>query len=419
LVFAEQEERQCAHLEKETQEIVKMMALLQESTTGLLREKAQLKQEQVCSLIHAEQGARQCAHLEKEAQEIVALMASLQDCTAGLLKEKTQLKQDNFRLLAFAEQGARQCERLEKETQGIVALMTSLQDCTAGLVREKSRLHAQGELQKAEFTRRETEQRAAHAKREAEEKSRHAKIECDAEAAHAQRESDARTEHAQRERSLEARVQQLQELVGEREQVRDFMSQRALGMADLEQQLIEAHRESQAKCKELEHVKKEAAAELMRLLRIVATVNKQQQERDTAPQHCGVGVVLMAGIDSGAASNQFVVHDLIDGFSAAQSCALRKGDAILSIGGVDLCGKTEAAATELLHGPRGSRVRLICSRPSSAKPFGVCLRRGKWGAEHAVLTEEEADLHAWSQQAVSTSPLCTVLASRRGAGVAV
>jgi hypothetical protein len=42
--------------------------------------------------------------------------------------------------------------------------------------------------------------------------------------------------------------------------------------------------------------------------------------------------------------DEFVVGDLLEGFSGATSCALQKGDRVLSIDGIDVSGKTEAAA---------------------------------------------------------------------------
>ena len=173
-----------------------------------------------------------------------------------------------------------------------------------------------------------------------------------------------------------------------------------------------------------EQVKKEAAAELMRLLRIITAMHKFQKELAGTPQQCGVGLVLKGhceghreetteenrehpsspcspthalyaqqslaqsqmsqertlerstqpdksvslspqsvkslkkspklcggvGYDSvrdGARDRdvpceKFVVCDLIEGFSAAMSCALQKGDRVLCVDGVEVCGKTES-----------------------------------------------------------------------------
>lgn len=48
--------------------------------------------------------------------------------------------------------------------------------------------------------------------------------------------------------------------------------------------------------------------------------------------------------------DEFVVRDLLEGFSGATSCALQRGDRVLSINGVDVSGKTESAAGTVLFG---------------------------------------------------------------------
>ena len=49
--------------------------------------------------------------------------------------------------------------------------------------------------------------------------------------------------------------------------------------------------------------------------------------------------------------DEFVVRDIIDGFSAATSCALQRGDRVLAIDGLDVRGKTETAVGEIQDAP--------------------------------------------------------------------
>jgi len=60
-------------------------------------------------------------------------------------------------------------------------------------------------------------------------------------------------------------------------------------------------------------------------------------------------------------------------------------------------------------------VRLVCMRGHAGKPFGVRLRRGKWGPEHAMLTEEECDAATWSPQS-SAQLLGNLIPSCLGTG---
>jgi hypothetical protein len=114
-------------------------------------------------------------------------------------------------------------------------------------------------------------------------------------------------------------------------------------------------------------------------------MQKQHEEFAATPQCCGVGVVLeprcswsrdsslparppgtrhrSSGHASSSSSHgsppthspeldsscavpcdEFVVRDLLEGFSGATSCALQRGDRVLSIDGVDVSGMTESAA---------------------------------------------------------------------------
>jgi len=74
-----------------------------------------------------------------------------------------------------------------------------------------------------------------------------------------------------------------------------------------------------------------------------------------------------------------------------------------------LCNTLQHTSVAMMRGPRGSYIRLICSRlicvrspGKETKHFGVRLRRGQWGPEHALLTEEEADLHGGNSHNVSS-----------------
>ena len=123
----------------------------------------------------------------------------------------------------------------------------------------------------------------------------------------------------------------------------------------------------------------------VRLLGLLSAMHKQHEEFAATPQCCGVGVVLeprcswssdsslparplgtrhrssghafssscnglpptdSPELDSSCdvPCDEFVVSDLLEGFSGATSCALQRGDRVLSIDGVDVSGMTESAA---------------------------------------------------------------------------
>lgn len=44
----------------------------------------------------------------------------------------------------------------------------------------------------------------------------------------------------------------------------------------------------------------------------------------------------------------------------------------------------------MMHGPRGGELRLTICR--GRRVFGVQLKRGSWGPEHAVVSDEEKDM---------------------------
>jgi hypothetical protein len=56
-------------------------------------------------------------------------------------------------------------------------------------------------------------------------------------------------------------------------------------------------------------------------------------------------------------------------------------------------------------GPRGSIIRITLSR--GRRVFGLQLKRGSWGPEHAIVTDEETDMamvNGGALWSVSTSP---------------
>ena len=229
---------------------------------------------------------------------------------------------------ASAQQTSEQCDDLEGTVHELTLLVTLLKDSAENVALEKASSHKQQEIKEVQ---------------------RQQKVD-----------------------SLESRVRDLQELVEEREKVRDLISeesvQRAACIERLQQSLGEANRACEDKSRQVEFVKKEASAELMRLLRMLSAMHKQHLEFAGTPQCCGVGVVLeprgsspgtgclslghspppirSSELDSSSdlPCEQFVVRDLMEGFSGATCCALQKGDRVLSIDGVDVSGKTESTA---------------------------------------------------------------------------
>lgn len=150
---------------------------------------------------------------------------------------------------------------------------------------------------------------------------------------------------------------------------------------------------------------------------------KAERERLLAlPNPCGIGVKLAVAAESaevgdGAAAaaaagggvahpeGWLVVDELVPGMAAVNSGAIRQRDRIVAIDSEEFRGAAPARgeqsqalqrASKLLVGRRGSTVKLLVSRPGSAA-HGACLleltlKRGAWGAEHAVLEAERKDM---------------------------
>jgi hypothetical protein len=152
---------------------------------------------------------------------------------------------------------------------------------------------------------------------------------------------------------------------------------------------------------------------------------KAERERLLAlPNPCGVGIKLAVAAgsaadgDGGAAaaaggpgshtSHQegwLVVDELVPGMAAVNSGAIQQRDRIVAIDGEDFRGAAPAQgeqsqvlqrASKMLLGKRGSTVKLVVTRPGSAAHAAclleVTLKRGAWGAEHAVLEAERKDM---------------------------
>lgn len=139
------------------------------------------------------------------------------------------------------------------------------------------------------------------------------------------------------------------------------------------------------------------------------------------PNPCGIGIKLTAG--AGVCADEggwLAVEGLVPGMAAINSGAICGGDRILAIDGHLFKGEPAAAgagagagdgttagaamvqrATKMLLGKRGSKVKLLLQRESEpAGQGGGCsqsvveltLKRGAWGAEHAVVTIERHDM---------------------------
>ncbi len=143
--------------------------------------------------------------------------------------------------------------------------------------------------------------------------------------------------------------------------------------------------------------------------RIDEDVHFLMQERDQLqaeleryyglPNPCGVGMVVEDGItklDNGRSARVLMVTGLVPGLAAALSCVVAPGDLVLSIDGFGTLSMDLVDVKDRIAGPRGSRVSLKMLRPLDGGDTGIeytiVLKRGAWGAEHAVVSPEDRDM---------------------------
>jgi C-terminal processing protease CtpA/Prc len=103
-----------------------------------------------------------------------------------------------------------------------------------------------------------------------------------------------------------------------------------------------------------------------------------------APQFCGVGVTASRSGDG------YTVTALAEGMSGEQSGAVAVGDELLMVDGCDVNGCEPEVVRSMMHGLRGGEVRLTLCR--GKRVFGLQLKRGSWGPEHAVVSDEVKDM---------------------------
>ena len=101
-----------------------------------------------------------------------------------------------------------------------------------------------------------------------------------------------------------------------------------------------------------------------------------------------------------------VVEQLVPGMAAVNCGVIQPKDRILAIDGEVLEGDPPAQGepssaalsrcTRMLVGKRGSKVKLVVLRPGGREGAGrvmhLTLKRGAWGAEHAVVEAERSDM---------------------------
>jgi hypothetical protein len=148
--------------------------------------------------------------------------------------------------------------------------------------------------------------------------------------------------------------------------------------------------------------------------RIDEDVHFLMQERDQLqaeleryyglPNPCGVGMVVEDGItklDNGRSARVLMVTGLVPGLAAELSCVVAPGDLVLSIDGFGTLSMDLVDVKDRIAGPRGSRVSFKMLRPldgGTGIEYTIVLKRGAWGAEHAVVSPEDRDMldkHRW------------------------
>eukprot|EP00960_Hanusia_phi_P033893 750700-Hanusia_phi.AAC.9 len=141
---------------------------------------------------------------------------------------------------------------------------------------------------------------------------------------------------------------------------------------------------------------------------LLLTVKRVEEERDSLrdeikrlnalPNLVGVGLELKEDIfqfADGRQERKVAVESLILGMSASNSNVILKGDELLEVNGQSVDDMHFSAIRASVCGASGSLVNLRFrryegSRNSSSKfhDYRVVLKRGSWGAEHAVVTAE-------------------------------
>jgi hypothetical protein len=150
---------------------------------------------------------------------------------------------------------------------------------------------------------------------------------------------------------------------------------------------------------------------------------KAERERVLSlPNPCGLGIKLGiahaseaalgaagaagAGGHSRSERGWLVVEQLVPGMAAVNCGVIQPKDRILAIDGEVLEGHPPAQGepssaalarcARMLVGKRGSKVKLVILRPGGREAAGrvmdLTLKRGAWGAEHAVVEAERSDM---------------------------
>ena len=115
------------------------------------------------------------------------------------------------------------------------------------------------------------------------------------------------------------------------------------------------------------------------------------------PNACGVGMGLeqtTVTLPTGGTISTCKVAGFVPGQSADLSGALKIGDDLLEVDGIPALGMSLDQIKGKLLGKRGTKVTLRMMRDLSddgmqnGEMFNICLKRGAWGPEHAVLAPE-------------------------------
>jgi len=146
-----------------------------------------------------------------------------------------------------------------------------------------------------------------------------------------------------------------------------------------------------AKCSDLEINLKE---ELVKVTEERDLLKGEMNRFYALPNPCGVGMGLDLTVreEGGTRSEVLKVLELVPGMSAANSGAISPGDLLLEVDGSLTAGQQLDAVKGRIAGKRGSKLTLKFAKKSTGVEYVVLLKRGAWGAEHAVVAPEQNDM---------------------------